>query len=133
MKEPPRPGLGALKKNMEFIRLAHTAGCILTTGTDLVNFAMLPGFSLWHEMEIFGRAGLPPMDVLKAATVNGAYALGRSDLLGSVEAGKLADFVVLDADPLKTISNIRKVHRVVKDGVIYAPEELLKPLISKFR
>lgn len=75
---------------------------------------------------------MKPMDILKAATVNGAYAIGRSDLIGSLEAGKLADFVVLNANPLKNISNIRDVHRVVKGGVIYEPEELLKPLEGKF-
>ncbi len=71
------------------------------------------------------------MEVLKAATWNGAYAIGRTDQLGSVEANKLADFVVLDANPLENISNVRQVHRVIKDGVIYDREDLLKPLIGK--
>jgi hypothetical protein len=133
MKKPLIPGSDlALKKNMEFIKLAHSKGCILSTGTDRVDFGMLPGFSLWHEMEIFARAGLDPMDILKAATANGAFAIGRSDLLGSLEEGKLADFVVLDADPRKSISNVRKVFRVVKDGVVYVPGELLKPLEGKY-
>ncbi|MBN1224955.1 MAG: amidohydrolase family protein [Candidatus Aminicenantes bacterium] len=121
-----------LSKNKEFIRLAHEAGCILSTGTDQVGFSLLPGFSLWREMEIFAEAGLAPMEVLKAATVNGAYALGRSDLLGSVEPGKLADFVVLDADPLENISHVRRVHMVVKGGVVYEPGKLLTPLIGKY-
>lgn len=130
--KPMMPGSDlALKKNMEFIKLAHSLGCILSTGTDRVDFGLLPGFSLWKEMEIFSEAGLSPMDVLKAATCNGAFAIGRSDLLGSLEAGKLADFVILDADPLQTVSNVRKVHRVVKDGVIYVPGDILKPLIGK--
>ena len=113
-------------------RMAHEAGCILTTGTDQVGFGMLPGYSLWREMEIFAEAGLAPMEVLKAATCNGAYALGRSDLLGSLENGKLADFVVLDADPLANISNVRRVHRVVKGGILYMPQDHLKPLIGKY-
>jgi imidazolonepropionase-like amidohydrolase len=82
-------------------------------------------------MEIFAEAGLTPMDVLKAATWNGAYAVGRTDQLGSVEAGKLADFVILRANPLDNISNVRQVHRVVKGGVVYDPEKLLKPLVGK--
>jgi imidazolonepropionase-like amidohydrolase len=77
------------------------------------------------------RAGLAPMEVLKAAIWNGAYALGRTDQFGSVEPGKLADFVVLDANPLERISNIRRVHRVVKGGVIYDREALLLPLVGK--
>jgi len=120
-----------VKKNKEFIRRAHAAGCLLSTGTDYVVLTMLPGWSLWREMEIFAEAGLPPMDVLKAATWNGAYAVGRTDQLGSVEAGKLADFVILRANPLDNISNVRQVHRVVKGGVIYDPEQLLKPLVGK--
>jgi imidazolonepropionase-like amidohydrolase len=120
-----------LKKNKEFIRRAHEAGCLLSTGTDYVVLTMLPGWSLWREMEIFAEAGLPPLDILKAATWNGAYAVGRTDQLGSVEAGKCADFVVLDANPLEKISNVRQVHRVVKGGVVYDRERLLEPLVGK--
>ena len=120
-----------VKKNKEFIRRAHAAGCLLSTGTDYVVLTMLPGWSLWREMEIFAEAGLPPMEVLKAATWNGAYAVGRTDQLGSVEAGKLADFVVLRANPLDNISNVRQVDRIVKGGVVYDPQELLRPLIGK--
>ncbi len=118
-------------KNLEFVRRAHQAGCLLSTGTDYVLLSMLPGWSLWREMEIFAEAGLPPMDVLKAATSNGAYALGRTDQLGSVEPGKLADFVVLDANPLENVSNVRRVHRVVKGGVVYSRDALLEPLVGK--
>ncbi len=120
-----------LKKNKEFIRRAYDAGCLLSTGTDYVVLTMLPGWSLWREMEIFSEAGLPSMEVLKAATWNGAYAIGRTDQLGSVEPNKLADFVVLDANPLENISNVRQVHRVIKGGVIYDREQLLKPLAGK--
>jgi imidazolonepropionase-like amidohydrolase len=122
---------GVVKKNKEFIRKAYDAGCLLSTGTDFVVLTMLPGWSLWREMEIFAEAGLPPTAVLKAATWNGAYAVGRTDQLGSVERGKLADFVILDANPLDNISNVRKVHRVVKGGVVYEPDQLLKPLVGK--
>jgi len=118
-------------KNIEFVRRAHDAGCMLSTGTDLVLMTMLPGFSLWREMELFSDAGLPPMEILKAATINGAYALGRSDQLGTVEAGKLADFVGLSQNPLENIGNVRFVSRVVKGGVDYDPKELLKPLEGK--
>jgi imidazolonepropionase-like amidohydrolase len=120
-----------LRKNKEFIRRAYDAGCLLSTGTDYVVLTMLPGWSLWREMEIFAEAGLPPMDVLKAATWTGAYAIGRTDQLGTVEPGKCADFVVLSANPLENISNVRQVHRVVKAGIVYDREQLLKPLVGK--
>jgi imidazolonepropionase-like amidohydrolase len=118
-------------KNQEFIRRAHEAGCLLSTGTDYTLLTMLPGWTLWREMEIFAEAGLPPMAVLKAATWNGAYAVGRTDLLGSLEPGKLADFVVLDANPLERVGNVRRVHRVVKGGIVYDREALLTPLVGK--
>ena len=131
-RQPMIPNAKELQaKNIEFIRMAHGTGCLLSTGTDQVGFMMLPGFSLWREMEIFTEAGMRPMDVLKAATLNGAYAIGRSDMIGSLKPGRLADMVVLDANPLKDISHIRKVHRVVKGGVIYEPENLLKTAVGR--
>jgi imidazolonepropionase-like amidohydrolase len=120
-----------MAKAKEFIRRAYDAGCILTTGTDLVMPTVLPGYSLYREMEIFAEAGLKPMDILKAATINGAFAIGRTDQLGTVEPGKLADFVVLDANPAEDISNVRSVYRVVKGGVIYDPEALRKSVVGK--
>lgn len=133
MAKPIFPNAAEIMGNCrEFIRQAWQAGCILTTGTDQVGFTLLPGFSIWREMEIFSEAGVPAMDILKAATWNGAYAIGRSDLLGSLEPGKLADFVVLDADPLQDISRVRETHRVVKGGVIYDPSALRKPYIKKY-
>lgn len=133
LAKPSFPNAAEIMSNCRaFIRQAWKAGCILTTGTDQVGFTLLPGYSLWREMEIFAEAGLKPMDILKAATWNGAYAIGRADMLGSVEAGRLADFVVLESDPLKDISRVREVHRVVKGGVVYDPAELLKPLEKKY-
>ena len=110
-----------MAKIKQFIKMAHDAGCILTTGTDQVGFTFLPGFGLWREMEIFAEAGVPPMDVLRAATVNGARAIGRSDLLGSLEAGKLADFVVLDGNPLEDIGRVRSVHGSSREGSSSSP------------
>lgn len=131
---PPQPEFaamaGELKKSKEFIRRAYEAGCLLSTGTDYVLLTMLPGWSLWREMEIFAEAGLPPMEILKAATWNGIYAIGRTDQLGSIEAGKLADFVVLNANPLESISNVRQVYRVVKGGVVYDRDKLLNGLVG---
>lgn len=60
-------------------------------------------------MEIFNEAGMKPMEILKAATYNGAWAIGRTDLIGSLETGKAADFVVLNANPLENISSVRQV------------------------
>jgi imidazolonepropionase-like amidohydrolase len=130
--EPVRYGRPAeVAKVREFIRRAHDAGCVLSTGTDLVKTTVLPGYSLYREMEIFAEAGLKPTEILKAATINGAFAIGRTDQVGTVEPGKLADFVVLNADPTENISNVRSVFRVVKGGVVYDPEVLHKSLEGK--
>jgi imidazolonepropionase-like amidohydrolase len=109
----------------EFIRAAHAAGCLLGMGTDLVLPWIPPGISLWREAEIFAEAGLPAMDVLDAATWNGIFSIGATDQLGTIEAGKLADFVVLDGNPLDDIRNLRRVHRVVKSGTVYDPRQIL--------
>jgi imidazolonepropionase-like amidohydrolase len=116
------------QKNVEFVREAHRAGVMLSTGTDMTNLQVLPGWSLFREMEIFAAAGMKPIEVLKAATYNGAWAIGRADQIGSIEAGRAADFVVLNANPLENISNVRLIYRVVKNGAVYVPEEVLKPV-----
>jgi imidazolonepropionase-like amidohydrolase len=116
------------EKNIELVREAHRAGVMLSTGTDMTNLQMLPGFSLYREMELFAAAGMNPMEILRAATYNGAWAIGRTDLIGSLEVGKAADFVVLNANPLDNISNVRQVFRTVKNGTIYNPEEVTKSL-----
>ena len=118
--------------NLKFVAMAYEAGCILTTGTDKTNIVPLPGYSLWQEMDAFARAGLPPMAVLKAATRNGAYALGCGDSLGAIEPGMWADLVILENDPLEDIHNVRHVHRVIKAGRIYDPEDLTKRLVGRF-
>lgn len=118
-------------KNVEFVREAHKSGVLLATGTDMTNLQMLPSFSLYRELEIFAEAGIKPIDILKTATYNGAFAIGRTDLIGSLEAGKAADFVVLNANPLENISNVRQIFRVGKNGTIFIPEEVTKSLKGK--
>ena len=67
---------------------------------------------------------MPPVAVLKAATINGARALGVDDRLGSIEVGKLADLFVANGNPLAEITAARDIHLVIKDGVVYRPEDL---------
>ncbi len=76
-------------------------------------------------------AGLPPAAVLKAATINGAGALGIEDKLGSIEVGKLADLVVVSGNPLNDIKATRNIKFVIKDGIVHDPEALLRSAEGK--
>ena len=105
---------------------------LLIVGTDEpVYTSLLPGFAYHRELLAMTYAGLPPVAVLKAATINGAAALGVADRLGSVEAGKFADLVVVRGNPLDDIKNARNIRFVVKDGVVHEPETLLKSAEGK--
>jgi imidazolonepropionase-like amidohydrolase len=102
------------------------AGVPLIAGTDGPGLGpKLPGFGLHSEMELLVKAGLTPLDALRAATNTAAGALRADKDLGVIEPGKLADLLILDADPLQNISNARRIYRVLKGGKIYDPQELL--------
>jgi imidazolonepropionase-like amidohydrolase len=74
---------------------------------------------LQNELALLVEAGLSPLAALQAATVTAAASLGQSDKLGTLEPGKLADIVVLEADPLADIQNARRVRTVLKAGHVY--------------
>jgi imidazolonepropionase-like amidohydrolase len=92
-------------------------------GTDAGNPLTLHGASVFMELEAMEEAGMSPMDVLMAATRVAARAMGL-DSTGTVTPGATADLVVLDADPLTGISNVRRIALVVRGGEIYARREL---------
>jgi imidazolonepropionase-like amidohydrolase len=127
------PADWALRKEVfgaqqRIVRLLHDAGVPFLAGTDLSNPYIFPGFSLHDELAHLVRAGFSPLEALQAATLNPARFLGVTDSLGTIAAGKLADLVVLDADPLADIANSARVHAVVLDGRLLdagAREELL--------
>jgi hypothetical protein len=97
----------------QFIR----AGGKIYAGTDS-SAATTPGLSVHHEMQLLVDAGLTPMQALMAATIWGAEIMGQQSRLGSIEKGKLADVVVLDANPLQDIQNTKKIVTVIKGGRI---------------
>ena len=104
----------------------QAAGVTIAAGSDAGNIGTLHGPALHRELELMAQGGaLTPMQVLLAATRGGAKAMGRSGELGTLEPGKLADMVILDADPLADIRNTRRIHRVVKGGIMLRSEDIL--------
>ncbi len=109
----------ALQTALDTTRMLHTAGVPILAGSDQV----VPGASLHRELELLVQAGLTPLDAIRAATVLPTQLLGVTDS-GSIEVGKRADFVVLDANPLANITNIRRVNLTVLNGTVYQPNAL---------
>ena len=91
------------------------AGIPIAMGTDAGNPLTLHGTSVYAEMEAMQAAGLTPMQVLTASTRGGATAMGRAKDFGTVEKGKLADLLIVGADPTADIANLRKVRYVVRE------------------
>jgi imidazolonepropionase-like amidohydrolase len=99
----------------KLVKAAVDAGLIVTAGTD----KGVPGFSLQRELEIYVQGGLTPLEAIQSATLMPARAMKLDRDLGTIEAGKFADLVVLDGDPLANISNIRGARMVVSQGRLY--------------
>jgi hypothetical protein len=110
----------------ELTGLLFRAGVPLLAGTDAPEPNVPPGLSLHQELELLVESGLTPAAALTAATLNNARALHQTDHLGSITRNKLADIVLLNADPLKNIRNTREIELVIRSGVVSRPTELLK-------
>jgi imidazolonepropionase-like amidohydrolase len=109
-----------VQKDLAIIGALHHAGVPIVAGTDQT----VPGYSLYREIELYAQAGFTPMEAIQAATIVPARVMGLDKELGTVEAGKRADVVILDANPLESIHNIRKVEFVITNGVMYNCAEL---------
>ena len=99
---------------LRFTAALHRAGVTIIPGTD-----SSAGFGLHRELELWVRAGISPVDTLRAATLTSAEVNRCAGELGVVAPGKLADFILLDGDPTQQISDIRRVRTVIKGGTIY--------------
>jgi len=107
----------------------HKSGVLFLAGTDTPNPSILPGFALHDELKLLVSAGFSPMEALQTATLNPARYLGKEKDLGTIETGKLADLVLLDANPLDDISNTRKIRAVIVDGR-YLNRETLDAILA---
>ncbi|MGH8211243.1 MAG: amidohydrolase family protein [Steroidobacteraceae bacterium] len=103
-------------RELELVKDMQQAGVEFLAGTDTPTPYGIPGFSLHEELELMVKAGLTPMQALQTATLNPARYLGQQQQLGTIGAGKLADLVLLDANPLEDIRNTQKIHAVMVRG-----------------
>jgi imidazolonepropionase-like amidohydrolase len=107
-------------RNLQIVGAMHHAGVPFMAGTDSApGVYIMPGFSLHDELANFVEAGFTPMESLQTATSNPAKFLGIEASLGSVESGKIADLVLLTANPLEDIGNTHKIRAVLARGRLY--------------
>jgi imidazolonepropionase-like amidohydrolase len=116
------------QKQLEVVGMMKRAGVRFIAGTDTANPYIFPGFSLHEELALLAQAGFTPMQALQSATRDAAEYLGQLDSLGTIERGKIADLVLLDANPLAEISNTRRINAVILGGRLISKQELDKML-----
>lgn len=109
----------AFPSMLRMLAALHQAGVPIVPGTDA-----MAGFALLRELELYEAAGIPRADILRMATLGSAEVNRRAHELGVIAPGWYADLILLDADPMQSISALRRVRRVIKDGVSYLPDEL---------
>src|SRR5579863_3746537 len=118
-----------VEKELEVVNAMHRAGIPFLAGTDTASGVYIfPGFSLHEELVRFVAAGFTPLEALQTATLNPAKFLGLEDRMGTIEKGKLADLVLLDANPLDDIRNTQKIAAVVVNGRYFSRTDLDKML-----
>ncbi len=108
---------------LSMVRVLHDNGITVVAGTD-----SLAGFGLHRELELYGQAGIPNLDILRAATIVPAQVMKRDKDFGSLETGKMADVILVDGQPDQKISDIRRVVLTVKGGVVYNPAALYREI-----
>lgn len=109
------------------LRELHQNGLTIVAGTD----QNIPGYSLHRELEIYVQAGFTPMEALEAATSVPARVMGVGKTVGTIEQGKRADMVLLDADPLADIHNTRRISKTIANGAVYDPAPLWRSVDFK--
>jgi imidazolonepropionase-like amidohydrolase len=115
-----RAALPQMQRMLVALRAARVP---FVAGTD-----GMPGFTLPRELELYVAAGVPAPEVLRIATLDAARHAGREAELGSIMPGKLADMILVEGDPTRTIGDVRRVRLVIKDGALFDPDELCRSL-----
>ena len=107
-------------KGLALTKQAHDAGVKVMVGTDYIT----PGLDVHRELEQLVRAGLSPRDALEAATIVPAEYAGASELYGDIATGKIADLIILNANPLEDIRNTQSIEAVIFSGSVYDRENI---------
>ncbi|WP_375436091.1 amidohydrolase family protein [uncultured Hymenobacter sp.] len=120
------------KKEMAWEKQFYAAGGLLVAGTDPTGAGRtIAGYSNWRELELLVEAGFTAVEAIKISTLNGAKYLGREKEIGSIEAGKQADLVLIDGDPEQNINQVRKMTIVFKKGVGFDSVKLFESMKGK--
>jgi imidazolonepropionase-like amidohydrolase len=106
----------ALPAMLTLLKALHDARVTIIPGTD-----SMPGYELHHELELYARAGIPPAEVLRMATLTSALVVGANGERGVIAPGKLADVILVDGDPSVRIADIDRIDLVMKGGKVYEP------------
>src|SRR6058998_3291659 len=128
----PDEALDRIKKTYDIalpnLKRLQDAGITIAAGTDAGNIGTIHGPALFREFQLMKEAGLTPMQILKDATANGAQLFGGDigSKLGSLEAGKFADLVILKSNPVTEITQASEIDAVIKNGVIYPADSILR-------
>jgi imidazolonepropionase-like amidohydrolase len=122
-----------VEHELDIVRKLQAAGVPLLAGTDTpAGVDVIPGFSLHQELQRFVDAGLTPLQALQTATINPARFLDKTSDFGTVEKGRIADLVLLNANPLIAIGNTKKIASVVLAGRYISPEELARDQMDAY-
>ena len=123
----------AFAKAAKMEKIFYDMGGLLTVGTDPTgNGGTIAGYGNWRAIELLVEAaGFTPLEAIKVATLNGSIALGFDKTIGTIEVGKSADLLIIDGDPSKNISDLRKIIFVFKNGVGYNSKKLFDSVKGK--
>ena len=102
------------------------SGINIVAGTDAGNIGTMHGPSFWDELASMKRYGLTDKQVLKCATINAAIMLGGQTVFGSIDAGKTADLLILDKNPLEDIMNVKTMKYIIRNGIVMNPDNIIK-------
>ena len=130
VEKVPEDTKGTLKRfyglQLKLLKLFKQAGVKMVAGSDFPGGWCIPGFSLQQEFRELSNAGMSPLEILQMTTLNGAEFLNREATMGTVDEGKNADLVLLDANPIDNVENLSKIHAVVLKGRYYSKATLEK-------